>query len=290
MSKWISFCGEREITPFQPSVNNVIQFLTTLHEMGLGYSAINTAKSAISSFVNMLNCVKFGDHILIKQFMKGIFQIKPALPKTGCTWNTEVVLKYLSSLFPLSSLTLLQLSGKLAVLLALTTGQRCQTLFYLDVNNIEMCSEYVKFRIGDLLKQSRPKYHLSELYIEAYPLNVNLCVVKTLQEYLLRTEKLRGDVTQLFIKAQKPYNAVTQSTISRWIKSVLSDAGIDMTIFTPHSTRGASTSAVVGKIPIDTILKTAGWTSESVFRKFYKREVTNNPAFGKSILSSVHKV
>lgn len=61
---------------------------------------------------------------------------------------------------------------------------------------------------------------------------------------------------------------------------MLSDAGIDMTIFTPHSTRGASTSAVVGKIPI---LKTAGWASESVFRKFYKREVTNNPAFCKSI-------
>ena len=37
-------------------------------------------------------------------------------------------------------------------------------------------------------------------------------------------------------------------------------AGIDLSLFTPHSTRSASTSAVVSKVPIDTIIKTAGWS------------------------------
>ena len=57
-----------------------------------------------------------------------------------------------------------------------------------------------------------------------------------------------------------------------------------MSVFTPHSTRDASTSAVVGGIPTDTILKTAGWSSDNVFRKFYRREITNDSSFSKFIL------
>ena len=30
---------------------------------------------------------------------------------------------------------------------------------------------YVKFRFGDLIKQSRPSFHLDELYIEAFKAN-----------------------------------------------------------------------------------------------------------------------
>lgn len=56
-----------------------------LHSSGLGYSAINTAKSAVCSVVYLLYNIHYGNHILIKQFMKGIFNIKPVLPKNHCT-------------------------------------------------------------------------------------------------------------------------------------------------------------------------------------------------------------
>ena len=48
-SKWTTFCCERKIVPHDISVNNVLKFLTFLFELGLGYSLINTARSAISS-------------------------------------------------------------------------------------------------------------------------------------------------------------------------------------------------------------------------------------------------
>ncbi|CAC5393089.1 unnamed protein product [Mytilus coruscus] len=57
-----------------------------------------------------------------------------------------------------------------------------------------------------------------------------------------------------------------------------------MTIYTPHSTRGAATSYVSGRIPIATILRTAGWRKDSVFRKFYQRPITNDSSFSKEIL------
>ena len=43
--KWLLFCCEREIDQYKPFVNNVIAFLTKLHQQGVGYSALNTAKS-----------------------------------------------------------------------------------------------------------------------------------------------------------------------------------------------------------------------------------------------------
>ena len=58
-------------------------------------------------------------------------------------------------------------------------------------------------------------------------------------------------------------------------KNVLKLAGIDISVFKPHSIRSASTSvAHKCNVSIDVILKAAGWSNESTFRKFYNRPVT----------------
>ena len=171
------------------------------------------------------------------------------------------------------------------MLLALTTGQRLQKFHAMDIRNIVFSKDSIKIQIGNLLKQSRVGNHLHEIYIESYKLDEDVCVVETLRVYLCKTESLRGDSAQVFIALQKPYKPVTKSTLGRWIKSVLLGARIDMTMYTPHSTRAASTSLAAGKVPIDTVLKTAGWKKDCVFRKFYKKEVTNNAAFSNAVLS-----
>ena len=52
------------------------------------------------------------------------------------------------------------------------------------------------------------------------------------------------------------------------------EAGIDTSIFKAHSTRSASTSAVKkDNIPIDHILKLAGWTNVRTFDKYYDKVV-----------------
>ena len=48
--KWTKFCSERNIDSDDISVNNVLNFLPLLYESGYGYSSINTAHSALSSF------------------------------------------------------------------------------------------------------------------------------------------------------------------------------------------------------------------------------------------------
>jgi hypothetical protein len=50
LKKWTLFCCERDINPHETTINVVLQFLTSLYESGLRYSAINTARCALSIF------------------------------------------------------------------------------------------------------------------------------------------------------------------------------------------------------------------------------------------------
>ena len=85
-----------------------------------------------------------------------------------------------------------------------------------------------------------------------------------------KTKHVRGNESKLFVSFIKPHSAVTSSTVARWLRSILDQAGIDSKIFGAHSTRGASASAAVrGGVTLDDILKAANWSSESVFHRQY---------------------
>ena len=83
--------------------------------------------------------VPFGQQKLVIRFIKGVFEMKPALPKYSNKWNVNVVLNYLELLHPHNKLTLKELSQKLAVLLALLSGQRCQTILKLILSSVKLC-------------------------------------------------------------------------------------------------------------------------------------------------------
>jgi len=62
-------------------------------------------------------------------------------------------------------------------------------------------------------------------------------------------------------------------------------SGIEVTLFTAHSTRGASSSAADSGITTTDILKAVDWSTESVFRKFYYRP-SGDLSYGQAVLSS----
>ena len=91
-----------------------------------------------------------------------------------------------------------------------------------------------------------------------------------MEEYEARTKvhRIHDDDSRLFLSIFiRSYRPVTSSTIARWLKSVLSRAGIDTSIFKAHSVRSASASAAEdGGITTIDILKTAHWSSQSAFQ------------------------
>ena len=211
IGQWLSFCSERHVNVTSPPLGTVIEFLTTLFCKGLSYSGFNTARSALSSFV-ILGDHLAGQHSLVTRFMKGIFNKGPCFPKTSVTWDTNVVLNFLKNL-PTSNLKNLTL--KAVMLAALLTGQRTQTVHWLSIQNMTVTAEFYKFRIGDIIKQTRPGNHLSEIELPAHPHDKRLCIVSILNVYLSRTKDVRGKTTKLFLSYTKPFKTVSKSAIAR---------------------------------------------------------------------------
>lgn len=282
----MQFCDSRQINPFNPFVNNFLCFLQTLFDQQLSYSAINTARSAVSSLLSLCGYENFGSNVLIKRYLKGVFVHRPMLPKYNSTWDVSIVIDYLKTLFPLSNLSLKLLSCKVTMLLALLTGQRGQTLHLLTVDDVNVEKTHVEIRYSSLLKTSKPGKHLENVKLPLYS-EKELCIVETISEYLERTKLIRQD-SKLFISTMKPHKGVSRDTISRWIRDTMKMSGIDVSKFCPHSTRAAATSAAhKAGVPIDIIMKNAGWSNAGTFQRFYNKPIQSSVKFTESILKSV---
>lgn len=245
---------------------------------------MNTIRSAIST-VALIDGQPAGQHLLVRRFMKAVFQEKPSLARLQSTWDPDLILDYLRGLGQNEALSLIQLSRKLTMLMLLLSGQRGQVLHLLDTRNMSISGSRVSFRIGDPLKTSRPGSHFSELMFAAYVPDKRVCVYTTMLHYLDRTKDRRGDITGLLLTTKPPIKLASRDTLRRWTRDVMQAAGIDLSLFSPHSTRSASSSKAALKLPMSTILSTVGWTSESTFAKYYKRPLHNGCQFANAVLS-----
>ena len=274
---WCSWCSKRKTDPVQATVADLLTFLQELMEKGLQYRTLNVYRSAISSAHHFVDGKPIGQHHLVSRFFKGVFNLRPPKPRYNTTWDVSVVLRYLNTLPDNRRLSVKQLSLKLAMLIALVTAGRCSSLIALDISSFrkERDGDYV-FCLEQLSKCASIQNPYREVTLHKYSGNRKLCVVRTLEEYIERTTSRRGSgnekITQLFISYGKPYHPVVSSTIARWLKCIMAEAGIDTSCFKAHSTRGASASAAkrAGATMSD-ILKTADWSSSRTFAAFYCR-------------------
>ena len=133
-----------------------MNFLAILYNEGIGYSALNMARSALSTVFTLQNNQTFGTHPLVTRFMKGVFETRPSLPRYPETWDVNVVLDYIAGLGQPEGQDLKMLSYKIVMLLALLTGQCCQTLHALDITNIDLNAEKCTFLIMSLTENILP--------------------------------------------------------------------------------------------------------------------------------------
>ena len=262
-----------------------MHFLTEQFHLGIGFSAMSSVRSALSTFI-YLDGQPAGSHPLIRRFLKGVFNLRPVFPKNETIWDTSIVLKYLKKLSPVRKLNFKMLTFQFVMLLALLTGQRSQTLHMIRLQDLIITKNSFKMKIAEKLKHTRPGKHLDLLTIKAYAPDRRLCPLTVLVEYLKRTKDLRTG-EKLLVGIIRPHGPVAPSTVARWIKTTMLYSGIDTKIFSAHSTRGAATSrAVFDNVPITSIMKTAGWSREQTFAVYYKRPISNAGHFGTAILES----
>ncbi len=89
---------------------------------------VNTHRSMLSMTVDPIEGHNVGEHPLVVLLLKGCYNLNPKT-RYDSFWDTDVVLNYFISFCPDGSLSIVSLSKKLAMLLALATLSRVSELF-----------------------------------------------------------------------------------------------------------------------------------------------------------------
>ena len=284
-AKWSRWCDSRKSNPVSSPLKDILQFLTEQFDGGLSYSTMNSYRSAISSCHDLVDGLPAGQHPMILRLLKGMFYLKPPRPKYAVTWDVGKVISFLRDLPQVRLLSLKQLTLKLCMLISLTSADRGQSIALMDISNKAVTHGKATFFITGLTKCSAPGKSCKEIVLPAFE-DRRLCVKSILLAYIERTQKLRGGHTRLFISYRRPFTPVTSTTLARWIRTVLHQAGI--TGYGAHSTRGASSSAALkAGLPVHVIMKAADWSKESTFTRFYRREVDSSQ-FGRILLQQAN--
>ena len=98
-------------------------------------------------------------------------------------------------------------------------------------------------------------------------------------------EKDKKDIKQLFL-SHRTGKPVKKQTISRWIREVMEMSGIDISVYGPHSTRGASISEATRRgASVDNLMKHGHWKNLGTYSRFYNRELCETPV-GRLILQA----
>ena len=235
---------------------------------------LNVARSSISSAHPKINGHPVGQHPVVVQLLKGMLKMRPPKPRYTHTWDVHLVTKYLAHLGAAKLLTLKLLSIKLAMLFALSCPERVSSLSKLDLRYCRVAPEGVSFTLTTARKRDSQD-QLPQAFFASYPHNKRLCPVDTLRHYLEATREVRpvfpsSKPDPLFISYVKPPKPISSPTLSRWLRTGLTNAGIDTEVFKAHSVRGASTTAAMNSnVPLEDIMKMADWSRVSTFQKFY---------------------
>ena len=218
LDKWKQFCAERNINWLNATVEPGIDFLAQLFEQKLSYSAINTARSALSVILMSAGGPSFGENRLVSRFLKEVFDTKPALPRYKRIWDAGKVLIYLRSLTLNAELSLKQLTRKLVMLLALLTGQRRQTIHKLGTQLMQEIAREICIYDWGKAKTHQAGNHQKPIEFMSYE-GKDLCVVQHLDEYISRATSMpENSSLQLLISFIKPYKPFSKDTVARWIK------------------------------------------------------------------------
>ena len=226
--RWCSWCDRRETDPISASLNSILSFLADCFDEGLQYRSLNVLRSALSSTHPKIDGYPVGQHPYVLNLMKGILNNRPPKPRYSYTWDVRQVTEYIEKMGNNSSLSLKQLSLKLATLLAITCPKRVSSLARLDINHLRLSPEGATFTLTTPTKTSRPDETVTAFF-SSFQTNLVLCPVDCLNSYISITKPFRNlsgkEPNILFVSHIKPHRAVTTATVARWIRSILKDAG-----------------------------------------------------------------
>ena len=154
------------------------------------------------------------------------------------------------------------LTYKLTMLMALTSASRAVGLKHLNIRFLVKTPSSFTFTFHKLHKAWKKEKALTSVVFHFFEKD-SLCVVAVLNEYLKISEKwTTSDEWQLLLSFVQPHKPVVSTTISVWIKKVLTISEVDIGVFKGHLTRSASASkAALSGLSLPDILERGCWSN-----------------------------
>lgn len=125
--------SERNSDPFSGPISEVANFLASLFHEGYQYSSINAYRSAISSVHDRVDGVCVGQHPTVTRLVKGIFNVRPPVPRYSATWDVQQVLNFIEAGGEPGTMSLKALTHRTVFLMAITRPSRSTDLSQLGV-------------------------------------------------------------------------------------------------------------------------------------------------------------
>ena len=257
-------------------------------------STIKGYRSTISNTLKYKTGYDFGSNPVLSELIKSFAKQRPVDRSLAPKWDLAFVLSHMckAPFEPLDKASLFHLSVKTVFLVNLATTRRVSEVhvFAIDSDHLRFSnldgSLILRTQVGFLAKNQLPSRAPDSITIpkpsnfcrKSDNFNHMLCPVRAVKIYLNKTKSLRKHRKRLFILTQGDHD-LAKSTLSSWVKYAIKHAYDSISknpnrLFKPraHELRALSASwAYMNYIPLEEILKSAVWSSSSLFASHYLR-------------------
>ena len=298
-AKWQIFrdwANQRKINPIQATPQIVADFLTFLFSVKkCQVSTIRGYRSTISNTLKYRTAYDFRLHPVLSELIKSFAKQKPVDRSLAPKWDLAFNLSHMckAPFEPLDKASLFHLSVKTVFLVTMATVRRVSEVhaFSIDPDHLRFSnmdgSLILRTQMGFLARNKLPSRapdsitipKLSNFCRKSDNFHSMLCPVLAVKIYLNKTKSLRKHRKRLFIPTQGDKD-LAKSTLSHWVKYAIKNAYDSISknsnrLFKPrvHELRALSAScAYINYIPLEEILKSAVWSSSSLFASHYLRD------------------
>ena len=290
---YVQWCRTNKVSASRPTINSICEFFIFLFEVkGLVVSTIRCYRSTLHSVLRHTG-LRINRNEDITEVIRSLKLRSPASNSRLVHWNLDVLLKYLCSdkFEPLSQCSLLNLTRKTFILLALALAKRVSELQALS-RNVGFCSQgamvslALDFRAKNDFKCQGLERHflVKELgSLVGQEEEALLCPVRALRAYLDRTGPLVGPgVSRLFVSPRFPSNPASKNALTAMTKAVIREAHIQLCPdllpvlkVKAHELRGVSTTlAFKRNLSLQAVMEAAQWRCQSVFASHYLKDIS----------------
>jgi hypothetical protein len=281
--------------------------LTTLLAAGRAGSTIAAYSSAITETIRLASNgeAQWGALPILSRFRVGASVARPPREKPSGYWSVDLFLEFLVKMGPDALLPPNRRRDRLIALLRIHWMCRSSDLsrdkFFREEVHLDTDSGQVRFYLPKERKTSavsRKGYYSDWLLLEDNLRFPSFSIAKLLRSYLDDTASLvSGEQAPVFVghhRGRVGLPGLSADRIASAFKALLAESGVDVSIFTAHSARGASSSFCADSAPAlqELIMETARWGSAGqslprrsrTFQSHYHRET---PGVESSAASSI---